>query len=262
MPTCRFVALVFFAWTWSAAPFAVAADPNAGRVLFDTYCQQCHGNPLGNFNNVLHGANDPGVIRAQIEKPGSTMGFLQFLLTALDLENLAAYLGSLVGGPMAPPATTLLVEYYHAGFDHYFVTGIGAEIAALDSGTTPGWQRTGLQINAFAAPTSTSTTVCRFFSTAFGPKSSHFYTPFASECTTVKGNRDWTFEGDVFSIDVPDVSGTCAAGETPVYRLYNNGQGEAPNHRYTTDLATRAAMLAKGWIPEGFGDLGIMMCAP
>ena len=46
---------------------------------------------------------------------------------------------------------------------------------------------------------------------------------------------------------VPDSAGNCAAGMQPVFRLYNNGQGGAPNHRYTTSLAVRSQMLAKGW---------------
>ena len=53
-----------------------------------------------------------------------------------------------------------------------------------------------------------------------------------------------------------------AAGTTPVYRLYNQGQGGAPNHRYTTDLGVRSQMLAQGWVPEGFGPVGVVMCAP
>jgi len=44
--------------------------------------------------------------------------------------------------------------------------------------------------------------------------------------------------------------------------LYNNGQGGAPNHRYTTSLAVRSQMLAKGWVSEGLGDNGVTMCAP
>jgi hypothetical protein len=48
----------------------------------------------------------------------------------------------------------------------------------------------------------------------------------------------------------------------PVYRLYNNGQDGAPNHRYTTSLATRANMLNSGWISEGYGNFGVIMCSP
>ena len=38
---------------------------------------------------------------------------------------------------------------------------------------------------------------------------------------------------------------TARRAAIPVYRLYNNGQGGAPNHRYTTSLATRTQMLGR-----------------
>ena len=50
----------------------------------------------------------------------------------------------------------------------------------------------------------------------------------------------------------------------PVYRMYNNGQGAAPNHRFTTDFATRDSMLTrpadKAWLAEGAweGAVGAM----
>lgn len=152
------------------------------------------------------------------------------------------------------------IEYYHAVFDHYFITDIADEIVKLDNGTFAGWARTGESINVYADAPAGSAGVCRFFSTAFAPKSSHFYTPDANECATVKANPNWQFEGVVFTIPVPDTAGNCPPGTNPVYRLYNNGQGAAPNHRYTTSLATRSSMLAKGWIAEGYGALGVIMC--
>jgi hypothetical protein len=41
-----------------------------------------------------------------------------------------------------------------------------------------------------------------------------------------------------------------------------DGQGAAPNHRYTIVLAARAQTIAAGWVPEGYGDIGVIMCAP
>ena len=110
--------------------------------------------------------------------------------------------------------------------------------------------------------TAGAASVCRFFSVSFAPKSSHFYTPSASECATVKQNPDWQFEGEVFAVGLPDAAGNCANGTLPLYRLYNDGQGGAPNHRYTTNAATRADMLAQGWISEGTGALGVIACVP
>jgi len=153
------------------------------------------------------------------------------------------------------------VEYYHAVFDHYFITAIPDEIAKLDNGTFVGWARTGESFSVYSDVPGGSSPVCRFFSTAFGAKSSHFYTPDSAECSTVKANPNWQFEGEVFSLPRPSTLGVCAAG-VPVYRLYNNGQGGAPNHRYTTSLVTRTTMLGKGWISEGSGNFGVIMCSP
>jgi len=161
-----------------------------------------------------------------------------------------------------PGVKSPVIEYYHAAFDHYFVTNIADEITKLDNGTFVGWARTGQSFNVYSDAPAASSGVCRFFSTSFAPKSSHFYTALASECATVRQNPNWQFEAVVFNVPMPDLAGNCPAGTRPVYRLYNNGQGAAPNHRFTTDLGTRAAMiLVKGWIPEGYG-VGVSMCSP
>jgi hypothetical protein len=52
-------------------------------------------------------------------------------------------------------------------------------------------------------------------------------------------------------------AGTCPASTRPVQRLYNNGQGGAPNHRYVVTDAARSQMLTQGWVAEG-----VVMCAP
>ena len=78
----------------------------------------------------------------------------------------------------------------------------------------------------------------------------------------MKQNGGWQLEGNVMNVPVPDRAGNCAVGTQPVYRLYNNGQGGAPNHRYTKSLATRSQMLAQGWISEGYGSEGVFMCSP
>ena len=168
------------------------------------------------------------------------------------------------GGATAPPpgTTAVAVEYYHAAFDHYFMTAIADEITKLDNGTFVGWARTGRSFNVYPNAGAGLNGVCRFFSTAFGAKSSHFYTPDAPECGVVKANVNWTFEAEVYYIPSPSFEGVCPVNTIPVYRVYNNGLGGAPNHRYTTDLGVRTAMLALGWIPEGAGPIGVIMCAP
>ena len=44
----------------------------------------------------------------------------------------------------------------------------------------------------------------------------------------------------------------------PVYWLWN-ASADA-NHRYTIDAAIRATMMARGWVSEGYGPLGVVMC--
>jgi hypothetical protein len=165
--------------------------------------------------------------------------------------------------PAGASATRMrAIEYYNAGLDHYFLTALPDEIVKLDDGTIAGWARTGESFGVFPADQAGSAPVCRFFSAAFAPKSSHFYTPFPQECEIVKRNADWQYEATVFAVELPDGAGNCASGLAPLYRLYNNGSGGAPNHRYTTALDVRAAMLASGWIPEGIGSLGVIACVP
>jgi serine protease len=163
------------------------------------------------------------------------------------------------------PATTPVVEYFHAGMGHYFVTANPQEIAALDGGGELGlaWERTGRSFAAYAGATDGAAPVCRFFSASFAPKSSHFYTPYGFECDLLKADPAWTYEGIAFHLPLPAGDGTCPAGTLPVYRLYNQGQTGAPNHRFTTDYATRLAFApGQGWVGEGLGAIGVGMCTP
>jgi len=165
--------------------------------------------------------------------------------------------------PAPPSGLARVIEYYNESLDHYFITATAGEVAKLDDGGIAGWKRTGHQINAYETPVAGASPVCRFYSVAFAPKGSHFYTPFTFECTKVRADTHWTLESEAaFHIAVPSQDGVCAAGFSPVYRLFNNGQGGAPNHRYTTDRNVRATMIAHGWVPEGLGADAVQMCAP
>jgi len=162
--------------------------------------------------------------------------------------------------PGSPPSV-VAVEYYHAGFGHYFISANPDEISKLDSGVFPGWARTGQSFNVYNSQLAGSVPVCRFFTTAFPPTSSHFYAPRGLGCEGTLSNKDWQFEGDVFYAPLPDADGACPTGTSAVYRLYNNGQGGAPNHRFTTSPVIRAQMLAAGYVAEGTG-IGVGMCSP
>jgi len=185
-------------------------------------------------------------------------------MTAQNLAtNFSGQSASVSAGP--PSLTGTAVEYYYAAWNFYFETAFPAEIAALDGGAFGGvWQRTGQTFTVWTDPSASPAAMptCRFFSTAFSPKSSHFYTPFAGECATVKTEPAWQYEAIAFYIALADANGNCPAGTIPLYRAYDNGMGGAPNHRYTTSLAVLNQMIAAGWVFEGNGNNMVFACVP
>lgn len=171
----------------------------------------------------------------------------------------------------AGAATEAVIEYYNPWLDHFFMTPLASEIAVLDAGTLVGWNRTGRYFDGYAsaqaAPDAVNP-VCRFY---IPPQhgDSHFFSASPAECAAVaaKIGTDPDYSGYIeetpaeFYIALPDMAtGACAPGTLPVYRLWN-GRADS-NHRYTTDLATRAAMLGLGYVAEGYGPLGVAMCTP
>lgn len=175
--------------------------------------------------------------------------------------------GSLELVPFPPPVGLVdVIEFYHAGLGHYVMSSDPPEIAGLDTGYFPGWTRTGESFKAYATGSSAGATmnpVCRYFKWPVGGVTTHFYSANAHECWLVDDlfGSEWVIESDnVFQIDLPDMAtGACPGSTVPVYRLWN---GVLPtNHRYTTSLSVRANMIALGWVPEGYGPIGVAMCA-
>jgi len=78
-----------------------------------------------------------------------------------------------------------------------------------------------------------------------GPNS-HFFTVDDYECTVVKTNLYWLYEGVAFRA-LPPSGGVCAAGRTPVVRFFWSGTEVALlRHRYVVDPAEAARMRAAG----------------
>ena len=179
------------------------------------------------------------------------------------------YIYPYISGPLTvrqSPATVNVVEYHHGSFDHYFITSVAAEIALLDARAPPfqDWSRTGYSFNSYVNATApaSSVAICRFFNESFAPKSSHFYAPHGLGCeATIAGFPDWKLEDDkLFNAVLPDSKGVCPSGTVPVYRMYNQGMGNAPNHRFVTSAAERQRMINQGWVAEGNG-IGVGTCA-
>lgn len=156
---------------------------------------------------------------------------------------------------------TNVVEYYHAGLDHYFLTANSSEAAAIDSGSAGAWERTG---NIFKAGGSTS--VCRFYGSMSPGPNSHFYTVNDTECSdlydlqlrTPDTEKRWNYEESHFFSTSP-TNGVCPHRTQPVYRAYNNGyaRGVDGNHRITSNPGAIQEVVARGWHNEG-----VVMCAP
>ncbi len=168
------------------------------------------------------------------------------------------------------------IEFYHAAFDHYFLSMDPQEIEDLDFGVHAGWQRTGQSFPVFgslAAATGAAAgvanyPVCRFY---IPPQhgDSHFFSVDPVECAAAlaKSATDPNFSGYVeettgaFYLGIPNsFTGACPAGTIPVYRLWNRRFDS--NHRYTADPAIKAEMIAKGYVAEGSGPDSVAMCAP
>jgi hypothetical protein len=166
-----------------------------------------------------------------------------------------------IGGAPSPSKLTS-VEFYHAGFDHYFVAASAQDIIDLDTGVHPGWARTSYTFQVWDSAGGNTNPVCRYYIPP-GYGDSHFFSAAPDECAIALVKFPWLFrETDAaFYIALPDLgTGTCASNETPVYRLWN-GRADS-NHRYTTSAAVKVSMIAKGYIAEGYGPDQVDMCAP
>jgi YVTN family beta-propeller protein len=175
---------------------------------------------------------------------------------AADSVTIAAEENTLAG-------TQIATEFYEADFNHYFNTDDEVETRLLVDGIFgDGWHRTFEFFRVWTSTGPGRLPVCRLFSASFGTLSSHFYTLNASECQFRAANG-WVLESSAFYYLMPtDANGNCPAGTAPLFRVYNNGMGGAPNHRLTGDINTRNLMITLGWIPEGNGPLIIFACTP
>lgn len=174
-----------------------------------------------------------------------------------------AGMGLIFGNNFVAPRRASLshaVEYFNADFEHYFVTSNATEIEKLDAGDFHGWQRTGQTFKVFPTREAGTVPVIRYFSDAFAPKSTHFYT-LRAPGFEVSLPPSWQYEGEPFYMTPPSFSGACPDGTVPIYRYYNKSKGGVPNHRFVADRSVHAAMLAAGWMAEGLGP-GVAMCAP
>ena len=161
--------------------------------------------------------------------------------------------------PMAAP----VIEYYDAAMGHYFMTTNANEILALDANRFPGWLRTGQTFLGYVSGFFGGA-VARYYGLPSAGLDSHFFTLDVAENQYVRTvlSHEWILEdsGALEMWQPLTAAGLCPTNTLPVYRLWN-GRTDS-NHRYTIDPAVRQDMIAEGWIPEGYGPDGVVMCSP
>jgi photosystem II stability/assembly factor-like uncharacterized protein len=228
-------------------------------------------------NRLYLVGSDGGVSRSddrggswQSLSPAQTAGSYLFGARLAPIAGNAIYAGSYRGimkmalEPAASPASIPLVEYYRADLDHYFMTSEPTEIAKLDVAGGP-FVRTGHSFGVWSASArdDDAASVCRFYGRPEAKLDSHFFSASPTECSEVSSRfaTSWTLESPrIFSLNLPNAQGECRAGTTAVYRLFDN-RGDV-NHRYTNSASVRDAMLAAGWVSEGYGPTIVVMCSP
>jgi hypothetical protein len=142
----------------------------------------------------------------------------------------------------------------------YFYAVRAEDKTLLDS--LPVWQRTGKNFKSGGY-----VSACRFYGGKNGGPNTHFYSADDKECAALKAIPQLSYEGQTFAVNVPlpgaAVNGVkpCPVGSKPLYRVYNNASASSgrfvSNHRYLTERADVAAVVAQGWVDEGQA-----MCVP
>ena len=184
--------------------------------------------------------------------------------SAIRDNNVQNFGGASTSLPVVPVTA---FEYYNAALDHYFVTDLAPDIDALDSARIAGWARTGKSFQVWPISMGFLNDVCRYY---IPPEhgNSHFFSASKAECDAIAAHIgvDLNYSGYVeetaqaFAVALPDAKGTCPNNWTAVYRLWNNRPDS--NHRYTTDPAVKAQMVARGYVAEGYGADAVGMCSP
>ena len=257
-------------------PFALAAGRN-GRAVYVVASDRLYAidpRSMTVTGSVAVGTSQQGVALTSDDRQawvtvagGVTVVDTTTLAVTQTIPFLgAASTGQFIGAAPALPGTRYVVEFYNANLDHYFMTQNVSEIADLDLGVHQGWSRTGQQFLAYTkgdGPAGTNP-VCRFYGLPSAGLDSHFYSASREECAEVevKFPLSWKLESpNVFEITLPNTTtGACPAGTASVYRLWN--QRVDSNHRYATDPYIVARMVEQGFKREGYGEVGVTMCAP
>ena len=160
----------------------------------------------------------------------------------------------------------IMTELRHASLDYFFITSRYQEKLILKA-FAPEFQPTGksFMVNPTGLAAG-SKPITRFYFDKVaksGGRGSHFYTLVDAERTALAGMNPSNSntpklpqsEGTdsfAFAPAIEGVGGSCAAGQTPLYRAFRGARfPDDPNHRFTTDLVLYNSLVTTGWDGEG-----------
>ena len=229
------------------------------------------GNDDGDFELALNPECVPGSALASHQSCTATVTFSPSaagprsseIIVRITNSNDGLWINSysLTGVGIGTSAPVAVIEYYNAALDHYFITWLPAEIAILDAGVQiRGWMRTGETFDAYVAPVTGTSAVCRFYiPPPFGD--SHFFGRGQQECDeTAAKFPQFVNEDPRFMYVYLPVGGVCPVGTTEMHRAFSNRPDA--NHRYFTDPNIGTQMVAQHWLLEGDGPDLVVMCVP
>lgn len=164
-----------------------------------------------------------------------------------------------------------MIEFYNRALDYYFVSSRPADLALLD--TLAGWTRTGNSFNVYASPSVGALGLSRYYFDQVArsnSRGSHFYTVVVAEKNSLANLNPTNasaprlpynegIDSYAFAPVIEGPGGSCASGQSPVYRLFR-GQAkfpDNPNHRFTASIAIYNIFVALGWDGEG-----VKFCTP
>ena len=199
-----------------------------------------------------------------IATPALQPGFYRVRYTlTIDGAGVQLQLSAVYEVPSAPEPVDEIApvfEFWNEAFNHYFLTAFADESVTLQSGRYASWRPilkpidTQARFGFWMSPAPERVPLHRFFTNAFGPRSSHFYTADTVEYAAVRVNPHWTYEGIAgYVLPPPALGQVCTEGK-PLYRYYNDGDSGAPNHRFVTSIPHRNRMNfyhSRLWLLEG-----------
>ncbi len=175
------------------------------------------------------------------------------------------------GVGLTSTTTKSMVEYLYVPLNYFFITSRDSDKLLLDTVAT--FQRTGQSFPVLAAREGDAKSITRFFFDKVAvqaSRGSHFYTLLDEEKALLaaanptnaataglplnEGVDSWAF--------LPLVTGpggSCASGQTPVFRLFRGNVRfpDDPNHRFTVSTSIYNEYVALGWDGEG-----VRFCVP